>query len=72
MSPIRRRARACQRGSLKQKHRVVGRKKPEPPPVLEICLAGRLEQLEERASRLSHARDALGLALAHSPGVYSA
>ena len=56
-------------GIAREKHRVVGRRKPEPLPALEICWRA-VGQLEERAS-VFPMRDALGLALAHSPGVYS-
>ena len=59
---------AEERGIRKQPHRKVGGRNPEPPTAEEIAWRV-LEQLEERAS-VFPARDALALALAHSPGLY--
>ena len=62
------RAFARERGLAKQSRRKVGLRNPEPPTAVEIAWRV-LEQLEERAS-VFPAREALGLALAHSPGLY--
>lgn len=59
---------AEERGVRKQPRRKVGQRNPEPPTAVEIAWRV-LEQLEERAS-VFPARDALALALAHSPGLY--
>ena len=59
---------AEERGVRKQPRRRVGQRNPEPPTAVEIAWRV-LEQLEERAS-VFPARDALALALAHSPGLY--
>ncbi len=59
---------AEERGIGKQPRRKVGLRNPEPPTALEIAWRV-LEQLEERAS-VFPAREALALALAHSPGLY--
>ena len=59
---------AEERGLAKRTHRKIGVRHAEPPMVLEIAWRV-LEQLEERAS-VFPARDALALALAHTPGLY--
>ena len=59
---------AAERGLAKEKRRTVGVRNPEPPSALEIAW-GAVAQLEERASVFPR-RDALALALAHSPGLY--
>ncbi|MCY3672516.1 MAG: relaxase domain-containing protein, partial [Alphaproteobacteria bacterium] len=59
---------AEERGIRKLPRRNVGQRNPEPPTAVEIAWRV-LEQLEERAS-VFPARDALALALAHSPGLY--
>ena len=59
---------AEERGLAKRTLRKIGVRHAEPPTALEIAWRS-LEQLEERAS-VFPARDALALALAHSPGLY--
>ena len=59
---------AAERGLAKQKRRTVGVRNPEPPSALEIAWRA-IAQLEERASVFPR-REALALALAHSPGQY--
>ncbi len=59
---------AGERGLAKRTLRKIGARRPEPPTALEIAWRV-LEQLEERAS-VFPAREALGLALAHMPGLY--
>ena len=59
---------AEERGLAKRTLRKIGVRRPEPPTALEIAWRV-LEQLEERAS-VFPAREALALALAHSPGLY--
>ena len=59
---------AAERGLAKQKRRTVGVRNPEPPTALEIAWRA-VAQLEERASVFPR-REALALALAHSPGQY--
>ena len=59
---------AAERGLAKEKRRTVGVRNPEPPSALEIAW-GAIAQLEERASVFPR-REALALALAHSPGLY--
>ena len=59
---------AAERGLAKEKRRTVGVRNPEPPTALEIAW-GAVAQLEERASVFPR-REALALALAHSPGLY--
>ena len=59
---------AEERDLRKQPRRKVGQRNPEPPTAVEIAWRV-LEQLEERAS-VFPARDALALALAHTPGLY--
>ena len=59
---------ADEHGLARQMRRKVGLRNPEPPTAVEIAWRV-LEQLEERAS-VFPAREALGLALAHSPGLY--
>ncbi|MCY3755343.1 MAG: relaxase domain-containing protein, partial [Alphaproteobacteria bacterium] len=56
---------AEERGIRKQPRRKVGLRNPEPPTAVEVAWRV-LEQLEERAS-VFPAREALALALAHSP-----
>ncbi len=62
------RAFAEEHGLAKRTLRKIGVRRPEPPTALEIAWQA-LEQLEERAS-VFPVRDALALALAHSPGLY--
>ena len=59
---------AEERGLAKRTLRKIGVRHAKPPTALEIAWRA-LEQLEERAS-VFPARDALALALAHSPGLY--
>ncbi len=59
---------AEEHGLAKRTLRKIGVRRPEPPTALEIAWRA-LEQLEERAS-VFPARDALALALAHTPGLY--
>ena len=59
---------AEEHGLAKRTLRKIGVRRPEPPTALEIAWRA-LEQLEERAS-VFPVRDALALALAHSPGLY--
>ena len=59
---------AAERGLAKEKRRNVGVRNPEPPSALEIAWRA-IAQLEERASVFPR-REALALALAHSPGQY--
>ena len=59
---------AAERGLAKRKRRTVGVRTPEPPSALEIAWRA-IAQLEERASVFPR-REALALALAHSPGQY--
>ena len=59
---------ADEHGLAKRTLRKIGVRRPEPPTALEIAWRA-LEQLEERAS-VFPAREALALALAHSPGLY--
>ena len=59
---------AAERGLAKEKRRTVGVRSPEPPTALEIAWRA-IAQLEERASVFPR-REALALALAHSPGQY--
>ena len=59
---------AAERGLAKEKRRTVGVRNPEPPTPLEIAWRA-IAQLEERASVFPR-REALALALAHSPGQY--
>ncbi len=59
---------AEERGLAKRTLRKIGVRHAAPPTALEIAWRA-LEQLEERAS-VFPARDALALALAHSPGLY--
>ena len=59
---------AEERGLAKRTLRKIGVRRPEPPTALEIAWRV-LEQLEERAS-VFPAREALALALAHTPGLY--
>ena len=59
---------AAERGLAKEKRRTVGVRNPEPPSALEIAWRA-IAQLEERASVFPR-REALALALAHSPGQY--
>ncbi len=59
---------AGEHGLAKRTLRKIGVRRPEPPTALEIAWRV-LEQLEERAS-VFPAREALALALAHSPGLY--
>ena len=60
---------ARERGIAKQKSRKVGVRSPEPATALEIAWRA-IGQLEERAS-VFPVRDALALALAHSPGIHT-
>ncbi len=62
------RAFAEENGLAKRTLRKIGVRHAAPPTALEIAWRA-LEQLEERAS-VFPARDALALALAHSPGLY--
>ena len=62
------RAFAEEHGLAKRTLRKIGVRRPEPPTALEIAWQA-LKQLEERAS-VFPVRDALALALAHSPGLY--
>ena len=59
---------AEERGLAKRTLRKIGVRRPEPPTALEIAWRV-LAQLEERAS-VFPAREALAVALAHSPGLY--
>ena len=59
---------AEEHGLAKRTLRKIGMRRPEPPTALEIAWRA-LEQLEERAS-VFPVREALALALAHSPGLY--
>ena len=59
---------ARERGLAKQKRRTVGVRTPEPPTALDIVWRV-IGQMEERASVFPQ-REALALALAHSPGLY--
>ncbi len=59
---------AEERGLAKRTLRKVGQRNPEPPTAVEVAWRV-LEQLEERAS-VFPAREALALALAHTPGLY--
>ena len=59
---------AEEHGLAKRTLRKIGVRRPVPPTALEIAWQA-LEQLEERAS-VFPVRDALALALAHSPGLY--
>ena len=59
---------ARERGVTKQERRTVGVRTPEPATALEIAWRV-IGQMEERASVFPQ-REALALALAHSPGVY--
>ena len=59
---------AEEHGLAKRTLRKIGVRRPAPPTALEIAWQA-LAQLEERAS-VFPARDALALALAHSPGLY--
>ena len=59
---------AAERGLAKRKRRTVGVRNPQPPSALEIAWRA-IAQLEERASVFPR-REALALALAHSPGQY--
>ena len=59
---------AEERGLAKRTLRKIGARRPEPPTALEIAWRA-LAQLEERAS-VFPAREALALALAHTPGLY--
>ena len=59
---------AEEHGLAKRTLRKIGVRRPEPPTALEIAWRA-LAQLEERAS-VFPAREALALALAHSPGLY--
>ena len=59
---------AKDRGLAKQTSRKIGVRRPEPPTALEIAWRV-LAQLEERAS-VFPVREALALALAHTPGLY--
>ncbi|MDE0460660.1 MAG: relaxase domain-containing protein, partial [Chromatiales bacterium] len=59
---------AEERGLAKRTLRKIGLRHAEPPMALEIAWRA-LEQLEERAS-VFPAREALALALAHTPGLY--
>ena len=59
---------AAERGLAKLKRRTVGVRNPEPATALEIAWRA-VAQMEERASVFPR-REALALALAHSPGQY--
>ena len=59
---------AAERGLAKETRRTVGVRNPKPPSALEIAWRA-IAQLEERASVFPR-REALALALAHSPGQY--
>ena len=59
---------AHERGLAKEKRRTVGVRNPEPATALEIAWRA-VAQMEERASVFPR-REALALALAHSPGLY--
>ncbi len=59
---------AEEHGLAKRTLRKIGVRRPAPPTALEIAWRA-LEELEERAS-VFPVRDALALALAHSPGLY--
>ncbi len=59
---------AEERGLAKRTLRKIGVRRPPPLTAVEVAWRA-LEQLEERAS-VFPARDALALALAHSPGLY--
>ena len=59
---------ARERGLAKQKRRTVGVRNPEPATALEIAWRA-VAQMEERTSVFPK-REALALALAHSPGLY--
>ena len=59
---------AAERGIAKQKRRSVGVRNPAPATALEIAWRA-VAQMEERASVFPK-REALALALAHSPGLY--
>ena len=59
---------AAEHGLAKRTLRKIGVRRPAPPTALEIAWRA-LAQLEERAS-VFPVRDALALALAHSPGLY--
>ena len=59
---------AEERGLAKRTLRKIGVRRSEPPTALEIARRA-LEQLEERTS-VFPAREALALALAHTPGLY--
>ena len=59
---------AREQGLAKEKRRTVGVRNPEPATALEIAWRA-VAQMEERASVFPK-REALALALAHSPGLY--